>query len=125
MPEETSKKTVLLVDDDPNVHLLFSTVIQGMGYEVVGEARDGKEGLQMFQEKAPDLVLLDIHMPVMDGIEALKKILAADPNARVVMLTTLHNMDIYEECLLLGAKRYIPKDTPMMELRNRISEAIE
>ncbi|HTL27045.1 MAG TPA: response regulator, partial [Burkholderiales bacterium] len=69
---EKRKVRVLLADDESHVRLFVKTVVSSMGCQVVGEATNGKEALELFDQTSPDLVLLDINMPVMDGIAALK-----------------------------------------------------
>lgn len=80
--------------------------------EVAGEAGDGEEAVAAYKILRPDLVFLDINMPSMDGITALKAIRAADPGARVIMLTSVNWSESVIECIEAGAESYLPKDLP-------------
>lgn len=103
-------KRVLIVDDTKTYRVLISGIIRKMGCEIVGEAEDGDQAVEMFKALAPDLVMLDIEMPRMHGIAALKEIIAHDANAKVIMCTTVDNYDIVDDCLANGAVDYIRKD---------------
>jgi len=102
---------ILIVDDEPHVRKFIGLVARGLGSPVLVEAADGEEGLAKYAAETPDLVLLDVNMPVLDGLEALKLLRQRDPNAVVVMLTSLANRHTIEECVKLGAVGYIRKDT--------------
>ncbi|MBF0142193.1 MAG: response regulator [Magnetococcales bacterium] len=114
--------SLLLVDDDDNLRMLFSTALEGAGFNVVGEANQGDIGLEKYLALKPDLTLLDIEMPVMDGIRTLKAILGRNDNAVVVMLTSIQQSAIWDDCLLAGAKAYIRKDAPLADLPARVME---
>ena len=88
------------------------------------EAGDGLDALAKYQQESPQLVLLDVNMPGMDGLEILAAILAQDPKALVVMMTSLVNRQTVEECLKLGATSYIRKDTPKEAILAELSEVI-
>ena len=79
----------------------------------------------MFQQQKPDFVLLDINMPLMDGLETLKKLKAIDPEGVVIMLTSMANRQSIDEALALGAANYIRKDTPKEEIAKAIRETLE
>lgn len=119
--EDTIK--VLIVDDEAHIRLLMKTVLQDSGAEVVGEASNGQEAVAAFNEAKPNLVLMDINMPVMDGISALEKIVEIDPDALVIMLTSLSNMESVQKCIEAGAGGYIRKDTPIHELAQAVKDA--
>jgi two-component system chemotaxis response regulator CheY len=93
-----------------------------MGAEVVGEAGDGEQALSLYKQFSPDMVLLDINMPKMDGIKVLKKIIEINDRALVVMLTSLNTVDVVKECIDNGARNYILKNLPAEELHKMISE---
>ena len=85
---------------------------------------DGAQAVALYQEHQPDLVLLDVNMPILDGVQALAQIQQLDPNAVVVMLTSLANRHTVEECLRLGAVDYIRKDTQREELTAKFTSII-
>ena len=102
---------ILLVDDEPHVRKFVGLVARGLGSPIIIEAANGEEALVKYAAESPDLVLLDVNMPLMDGIQTLSAILQDNPDALVVMLTSLTNRQTVEQCLTAGAG-YIRKDTP-------------
>jgi CheY-like chemotaxis protein len=123
MTGAATKVRVLLADDEPHVRLLVRSVVAGIGYEVVGEAADGKRAVELFDASSPDLVLLDINMPIMDGIATLKALRAKSESVAIVMLTSLASAEIVEECLEAGATYHVRKDLPIAEMKEEIREA--
>ena len=113
---------VLLADDEAHVRLLIRRVITSMGYQVVGEAADGRKAVELFDALSPDLVLLDINMPLMDGIAALTALREKSDTVAIVMLTSLASADVVEQCLELGATYHLRKDLPVAELKEEIRE---
>ncbi len=118
-------QTILLVDDDLDVRKLFREMLESLSYRVVGEASDGQEALEKYRQLRPDAVILDLYMPIMDGLTALKAIIKEDADANVIMLTAEISRGVYEECMLVGAKRYISKAAPRRHIRERILESIQ
>ena len=123
MPD-TSKLQVLVVDDSEDIRKLISFLLESMGCEVVGEAENGMEAVDLFKKKRPDLVLLDILMPAMNGLEVLKRLMKIDRNAAVVMLTAVDNNLVAEDCILAGAKDYLRKDLGPEEMQKRLAEEV-
>ena len=103
---------ILLVDDEPHVRKFIGLVAGGLGSPVIIEAASGGEALAKFAAESPDMVLLDVNLPDMDGLQVLAAIRTQDPEATVVMITSLANRQTIEESLRLGAAGYIRKDTP-------------
>ena len=120
--EAKRKVRVLVVDDDASIRLFVKTLMTSMGSEVVGEAANGREALTLFDSLMPDLVLLDINMPVMDGISALKEIRKRSHKVAVVMLSVLSSLDVVQVCLDAGANYHLRKDLPVEQLRREIGE---
>lgn len=118
-------KKILLADDEWHLRLMISTLIKEMGLIVVGEAANGEEAIALFRETRPDLVLMDVNMPIKTGDEALREILVEFPDARVIMLTSVADMETVEACLDAGAFNYIRKDCPLDEIRVAVTEALE
>lgn len=102
-------KSVLIADDALFMRIMLRDILTNNGFNVVGEAEDGEEAVEKFRELKPDLVLIDILMPFMDGIEALIEILKIQPSARVVMISALGQEDHIQKALDGGAKDYIKK----------------
>jgi two-component system chemotaxis response regulator CheY len=100
---------VLVVDDELIVRKLVTQVLKSAGYEVVGEAGDGRRAVDMFRLRRPEIVTLDVQMPIMDGFEALGQILQANPKAVVVMLTNRMDKETVTKIIAAGAKDYIGK----------------
>jgi CheY-like chemotaxis protein len=115
---------ILLVDDEPHVRKYSGLLARGLGSPVIIEAANGEEALARYAEESPDLVLLDVNLPGMDGVQILSAILAQDPDAVVVMLTSLANRQTIEESLRLGAVGYIRKDTPKEAIITELAEII-
>ena len=120
---EVRKVRVLLADDESHVRLLIRSIVGSIGFEVAGEAADGKRAVELFDTTSPDLVLLDINMPVMDGIAALKALRAKSDTVAIIMLTSLASADVVEQSLEAGATYHLRKDLPVAELKEEIREA--
>lgn len=106
--EKVSRK-VLVVDDAAFMRMMIKEILTKHGYEVVGEAVNGIQAVEKFQELRPDLVTLDITMPEMDGIEALKRIRAIDPEAKVIMCSAMGQQAMVIDAIQAGAKDFIVK----------------
>lgn len=100
---------VLVVDDAAFMRLTIRNMLEKNGFEVAGEAENGAIGVQKYKECMPDIVTLDITMPDMDGIEALKAIRGFDPKARVIMITAMGQEFKVKEAVMNGAKSFIVK----------------
>lgn len=101
--------SVLVADDSAFLRAWLRRLINNEIFHVIGEARNGKEALISFKEIKPDIVFMDITMPVMGGIEALKKIMEYDVDAQIVMVSSLGQQSIMLDCLRLGAKDFVVK----------------
>lgn len=102
-------KKVLIVDDAAFMRVSIKNMLSKNGYEVAGEAENGKVALQKFQELNPDVVTMDITMPEMDGLDSLKAILSIQPTANVVMISAMGQESMVREAVLSGAKGFIVK----------------
>ncbi|MCY0887218.1 MAG: response regulator [Alicyclobacillaceae bacterium] len=100
---------ILVVDDAAFMRMMIKDILGKNDFEVIGEAADGAQAVEKFQELSPDLVTLDITMPEMDGIEALKKIREIDPNARVIMCSAMGQQAMVIDAIQAGAKDFIVK----------------
>lgn len=106
---EESKGTVVIVDDSALIRKMLRQVIEEYGYTVVCEAVNGQEAVEEYRRYQPDLITLDITMPVMDGLEALKQIKEYDENAKVIMITAAGQQQKVIEALKIGAQHFIIK----------------
>lgn len=120
----TISGTALVIDDEPHVRKFIGLILRSIGATSVIEAGDGAEGVATYKREKPVLVMLDVNMPGQDGIETLKQIRAFDPQASVIMLTSLANRQTIEDAADGGALHYIRKDTPRDQLVELIKEAI-
>ncbi|GAA1183112.1 DNA-binding NarL/FixJ family response regulator [Kitasatospora gansuensis] len=111
---------VVIADDQELVRTGFRMILTARGIDVVGEAADGAEAVAAVRQLRPDVVLLDIRMPVMDGLEAARRILADAPDCRVIMLTTFDLDHYVYTALALGASGFLLKDVTSEHLANAV-----
>lgn len=116
---------ILVVDDEPHIRTYLGLVLRQLGRPTIVEAADGEAAVAAFQRESPDLVLMDVHLPRMNGIEALKAIRTLDPNAIVIMLTSAVSRQTVEAAMAYGAVNYIRKDASREKIIAEISEIIE
>lgn len=102
-------KNILICDDAAFMRMMIKDILTKNGYNVAGEAENGAKAVEKYAELKPDLVLMDITMPEMDGIEALKKIKASDPSASVIMCSAMGQQAMVIEAIQNGAKDFIVK----------------
>lgn len=115
------KKRILLIEDDAALRMLYEDELGEEGYEVLS-ARDGKEGLWRYEQERPDLVVLDIVMPVMDGIETLNAILGKDRRVPVILNTAYAQYK--ENFMTWGAEAYVIKSSDLTELKEKIRDVL-
>jgi CheY-like chemotaxis protein len=116
--------TILLVDDEPHIRKYVGLILKSVGAPKFVEAGNGAEAVAAYKAARADLVLLDVNMPIMDGLETLKKLKEIDPDCLVVMLTSLSNRQTVETALEHGATDYIRKDTPKEEIAKSLTELL-
>ena len=114
-------KNILICDDAEFMRMMIKDILTKNGYNIVGEAENGAKAVEKYAELKPDLVLMDITMPEMDGIEALKKIKAADANASIIMCSAMGQQAMVIESIQSGAKDFIVK--PFQA--DRVLEAVQ
>ncbi|MDD6656687.1 MAG: response regulator [Lachnospiraceae bacterium] len=102
-------KNILICDDAAFMRMMIKDILTKNGYNVVGEAENGLKAVEKYNELKPDLVLMDITMPEMDGIQALKNIKASDAGAMVIMCSAMGQQAMVIESIQAGAKDFIVK----------------
>lgn len=117
---------ILVIDDDPDVRQLLRRALEHDKHEVL-EAENGKEGVRLWRENRPDLVITDILMPEKDGYETLFELLSMDPNVKVIAMTAgdwRDTLDRLWDAQLHGAARTIPKPFTLSEMRRIVGEVL-
>lgn len=102
-------RTVLIADDIPYVRTVLAALLVEAGFQVVGEAKDGNEAFEMYFKLRPDLITMDIVMPNFSGVEATRKIVKADKEAKVVIITAMGQEQLVMEAINAGARDYLLK----------------
>jgi len=115
---------VLIVDDLAFIKLIIKDTLEKKGFEVVGEASNGIEAIELYTKIKPDVVLMDITMPRMDGIQALSKIMDYDKNAKVIMCSALGQQRLIIQAIQLGAKDFIVKPFKPERIIGAIKKAL-
>lgn len=101
--------SVLVVDDASFMRMMIKDILEKNDYEIAGEAKDGQEAVDLYKELSPDLVTMDITMPEMDGITALKEIKTFDPSAKIIMCSAMGQQAMVIDSIQAGAKDFIVK----------------
>lgn len=116
---------VLLVDDAQVVRLMLKRIFTEAGYEIAGEAVSGTQAVERYREFMPDLVIMDITMPEMKGIEAVKEIMSMDPNAKIIMCSSIGSKAKVIEAVEAGAKNYILKPFEAQKVLDVVSAVLK
>lgn len=119
----TTNSMILVIDDQPGIRRLLVEVLSEEGYRVA-VAANGYEGVQKVKENLPDLILMDMKMPGMDGIETLRELKNADMSDRVIMMTAYGELDLINQARELGADEYITKPFDIIMLCRLVGERI-
>lgn len=114
-------KTVLITDDTAFMRMTLKNVLEKNGYEVIGEAEDGLQAVELYQQLNPALVTMDITMPKMNGVDAIKEIIKIDAAARIIVVSAMGQKSVVIEALNAGARDFIVK--PFQP--DRILEALQ
>ena len=118
-------KRVLVVDDAVVMRMMIKGILSKNGYEVVGEAQNGAEAVEKYLALSPDLVTMDMVMPEMDGISAVKQIVAHDPLAKVVMCTSMGQQALVVEAIQAGAKSFVTKPFQPPKILETIEKVLQ
>jgi len=100
---------ILIVDDAAFMRMMLTDILVEHGHKIVGEAPDAKEALRLYKKLKPDLVTMDIIMPGINGIEAVKKIIQVDPKAKILMVSAMGQQALLKEAIEAGAKGFVVK----------------
>lgn len=119
------KHTVLVVDDDNLMREMLKAILRSEEYVVVGEASNGEDAIALCAKLNPGLVLLDIHMPKMDGLQALEAIRQAQPGVKVIMVSSDATMDKVAAAVQKGAVGFVIKPFNAARVLDRVSECIK
>lgn len=112
---------ILIVDDAAFMRMMIKDILEKNGFQVVGEANNGLKAVELYKKEKPDVVTMDITMPDMDGIEAVKEIKAFDPAAKIIMCSAMGQQTMVMDAIKAGAKDFIVK--PFQP--DRVLEAIK
>jgi two-component system chemotaxis response regulator CheY len=116
---------ILIADDLSFMRMIQKEILTERGYSVVGEASDGREAVEKYRSLRPDLVLLDITMPNMNGLEAMRKIFAIDPKAKIIMCSALGQQNLILEAIKAGVKDFIVKPFKPERILSAIQKALK
>lgn len=116
---------ILIVDDSSVMRKNLTSILTKAGHEIIGHASNGKQAISMYFEKKPDLVTMDISMPVMRGVEAVERIIEKDPEAKIVVISALNQKQMVFQALNNGAKHYIIKPIDTDKVLSIVNEVLE
>ena len=117
-------KNILICDDAAFMRMMIKDILTKNGYNVVGEAENGLKAVEKYNETKPDLVMMDITMPEMDGIQALKTIKSSDPNASIIMCSAMGQQAMVIDSIQSGAKDFIVKPFQADRVLEAVKKAI-
>jgi len=116
---------ILIVDDSRTTRRILRQILEDKGHEVVGEATNGEEGVAKYKELKPDLTTMDITMPGLDGVEALRKIKEHDPDAKVIMVSAAGQKHKVLDAMKAGAAEFLTKPFEEEEIVERIESVLK
>lgn len=116
--------TIMITDDAAFMRMMLKDILIKNGYQVIGEAENGLKAVEKYKELKPDLVTMDITMPELDGIGALKKIKEFDPNAKIIMCSAMGQQAMVIESIQAGAKDFIVKPFQPDKVIMSVSKAL-
>lgn len=117
-------RKVLVIDDSPFVFKAVSKALEGTEWEVIGNALDGQLGIDKYIELRPDVITLDVTMPVMDGLETAKKLFEINPKVRIIMLSAMGDETLLNQAKEIGIRHFLTKPFQPPVLQEKLSEII-
>jgi two-component system, chemotaxis family, chemotaxis protein CheY len=116
---------VLVVDDSPFIFKAVKKALEPNGFEMVGHAENGKIGLEMYDQFKPDIITLDVTMPVMDGLETAKNLYSKNPKIKIIMLSAMGDEDLMKQARAFGVKNFISKPFKAEELLSLVRSMLD
>lgn len=120
-----TKFKILIIDDSRFIYKTLENILKDDAFEILEQAQNGQIGVDLFEKYQPDLVLLDVIMPVKNGIEAAREILQKSPAAKIIMISSMGDNDIIEEAKILGVKSFLLKPPNAIEVLNCVKDVLE
>ncbi|HDQ26517.1 MAG TPA: response regulator [bacterium] len=117
-------KTILIADDAAFMRMMLKNILEAEGYKIVGEAANGREAIQKYNELKPDMLISDMVMPEMGGIDVLKEVLKTDPSANILICSAIGQQALVIEAIQAGAKDYIVKPFEQSNVIETVSKII-
>ncbi len=115
---------IMLVDDASFMRMMLKNILVGSGYEVIGEAENGAKAIEQFKALKPDLVIMDIIMPEMGGIDAVREIVKVNPGAKILMCSSMGQQSLVVEAIQAGAKDFIVKPFQPSNVLEAVKKAL-
>ena len=122
MADNSARIRAIIADDEAFIRQVLLKMLERLGVEVVAVADNGRKVLDLYAELKPDIVILDIAMPEMDGLETLRQLLDTDPEAKVLMCTSFSSKQYVVEAVKVGAKGYLNKPFDLEKIREKINK---
>ncbi|MGI5901190.1 MAG: response regulator [Desulfitobacteriia bacterium] len=116
---------VMLVDDAAFMRMMLKDILSNNGYQIIGEAENGVVAVEKYMELKPDITVMDITMPEMDGLQAVKEIRARDPQARIIMCSAMGQQSMVIEAIQSGAKDFIVKPFKADRVLEAVAKALK
>ncbi len=116
---------ILLVDDAQFMRMMLKNILTGAGYEICGEGENGVQAIEKYKELKPDLVVMDMIMPEMGGIDAVRELVKIDPNARVLMCSAMGQQALVVEAIQVGAKDFVVKPFQPAGVLEAVAKALQ
>jgi two-component system, chemotaxis family, chemotaxis protein CheY len=116
---------ILVVDDAQFMRMMLKNILSGAGYEVVGEGENGVQAIEKYKDLKPDLVVMDMIMPEMGGIDAVREIVKLDPGARVLMCSAMGQQALVVEAIQVGARDFIVKPFQPAGVLEAVAKALQ
>ncbi|TLX84752.1 MAG: response regulator [Thaumarchaeota archaeon] len=115
---------VMIADDSDSIRMVLRDILEIGKHELVGEATNGSEAIELFIETKPEILLLDMAMPKKDGLAALREIIKINPKAKIIMITATDNQNTIRDCISAGARAYILKPFNFQDVLKTITEVV-